>query len=285
MPTRYQYQPLPLANEKEFEYFMCDLFNELFPNGNFELYGEEGDNQGWVDVISFHKNLAIQCKKRELSKSKSKKTDESKLAEYFRSDLKRAVESSLEIDKFVFATTYRNAPDLQALSGKLSKEYGIEVEYWGWGTITSKLHLCEQTRTKYYSQLLPEIDHFTEQDFINSVQHDHIVDQLYKSLKRFDGFRFIEPKTLTRIYPVKTTDEYDSTGFHSGCLRTDNSAFQEFFQILIKKGDTLVPNKSLIKRKKIEVIDVEDKVSFILSILTTSSIKCINTPDGKHNKI
>lgn len=68
-----KYQLPPLKDEKEFEEFVCDLFNIIentnsYQNKDFQLFGVKGQNQKGIDIISSKAETLIQCKLKDLRK-------------------------------------------------------------------------------------------------------------------------------------------------------------------------------------------------------------------------
>src|SRR5690554_2261503 len=288
MPTNYQFQPLPLSNEEEFEYFILDLFNELHKDFGFQIYGRRGENQDGIDIISYKKGIVIQCKKKELAMTTtSSKSLKSQLKKEFRSDLEVAVNSNkFEFNKFIFATTYPHDTELQNLAGILSKEFDKEVIYFSWGVITHKLNDCEKTKVKYYDKLVLESTRVNDSKFKESVKKKHIIDQCYESLLRFEGLDFINPRIIAGLYPFKSDSNMKGYPLYNRfCLNTNNAELTKLFDLIsIRRKDNLFyikPNA----RSKAKCENADDKLKYIQSVFNSSLIHCVETTDGKHHKI
>lgn len=289
MPTNYQFQPLPLANEEVFDNFIMELFNELYPNSEYQTYGRRGERQNGIDIICYEDNTVIQCKKKELAHTTTsiRKLKETIKSE-FRADLEAAVNcDDFQFDNFIFATTFPTDTDLQNLASSLSKEFKKTVTYCGWGVITQKLHDCPNTLRKYYDSLVLESKRVSDLKFKDSVRNKHIIDQCYESLLRFDGLKFIDPKIIAGIFPFKVDNQRSYPRYNRFCLATNNDALTELFTLIsvdktdnyfkIKKG-----KKNIVKKK---CPDADYKLKYIQEVLDSCLIHCIKTTDEKHNKI
>lgn len=289
MPTNYQFQPLPLANEEVFDNFIMELFNELNPRGEYQTYGRRGERQDGIDIICYEDNVVIQCKKKELAHTTStRKILKENIIKEFRNDLEAAVKcNKFQFDKFIFATTFPTDTDLQNLARNLSSEFNKEVKYFGWGVITQKLHDCPITLRKYYDALVLSSTRVSDIKFKDSVKNKHIIDQCYESLLRFEGFKFIDPRIIAGIFPFKVDNQKSYPLYNRFCLSTNNDELTKLFSIIsTEKKD----NYFIIKKEKINVVNgrcvnAEYKVKYIQEVLTNSLIHCIKTTDEKHNKI
>lgn len=126
---KIQYPPV---NEDVFEDLVCDLYNSLNPQSHYELFGKKGDNQKGIDILSVIKREAIQCKKKDRSRSDS--TIKRELRNDFETDILKAMSLEFEINLLIFASTYKNNAGieeyLQKLKRKLKPKFG--VIYIGW---------------------------------------------------------------------------------------------------------------------------------------------------------
>lgn len=287
MPTNYQFQPFPLANEEEFDNFIMELFNELNPNHEYQTYGRRGERQNGIDIICYEQNTVIQCKKKELSHTTTSiKRLKTTIKTEFRADLEAAVKcKDFQFDKFIFATTFPSDTELQNLANTLSKEFNKDVKYFGWGIISHKLYECKKTLSKYYDFLTSESSRISDDNFKKTVKNKHIIDQCYQSLLRFDGFNFIDPHTIANAFPFKVSDERTYPLYHQFCLSTNNENLTTLFSLL-----EIVDNKFIIKqnlKSKVEKIcpDANEKIKLIQETLHNCLIFCIKTTDGVHHKI
>ena len=86
------YQLPPLKDEKKFEEFICDLFNEIentesFHNTEYQALGVKGQQQKGIDIYSAKTKTVIQCKLKHTEK-KDEVIRESLMADVHR-DLKK----------------------------------------------------------------------------------------------------------------------------------------------------------------------------------------------------
>lgn len=277
MPTRYQFQPLALEDEKEFEELILDLYNELSQGKRtrFEQYGRKGQNQDGIDIINFREKIVIQCKKKELAGNTTPtKNIKNALKKEMRADLISAISSkNFEFEKFIFATTFPQDTDLQTLASELSDEFNKIVEYLGWGTISYKLHDCPTTINKYYNSLIFENPRLTDLKFKEVISKKHIIDQCYESLKRFEGFNFITPKTISKIFPFNINDTRDYSSYNLFCLTTNNLQITNLFQITeLKNGIYRIKPENENQCK-----NANTKLRFIHKYLRENLITCIQT--------
>lgn len=61
------FQLIPLKDDKQFEYFVCDLMNcientESYQNTDFQIFGVSGQSQKGIDIISQKHKTVVQCK-------------------------------------------------------------------------------------------------------------------------------------------------------------------------------------------------------------------------------
>jgi hypothetical protein len=96
----------------------------------------------------------------------------------------------------------------------------------------------------------------------------HIVDQILTVLNKFDGFKCIHPRTLSKLYPFNTEKRTYDTYSHY-CLKTNNKEIHELLQKV-----------KVNNNKEIELLDeslrpFSEKIEKILTILNYSLVQCI----------
>ncbi len=95
----------------------------------------------------------------------------------------------------------------------------------------------------------------------------HIVDQIYDSLKIFEGFNLIYPRTIARLPIFNNRESYFDSYSHY-CLRTSNKEIHELLQMIkVENYIVTITNDSLKP--------FEAKLKIIFSILNHSLISCI----------
>jgi hypothetical protein len=104
----------------------------------------------------------------------------------------------------------------------------------------------------------------------------HIIDEIYKCLKRFDGFGFVDPEYICSIYPFNILEDH-VWHYHKGKLFTLNSEIYSLLEELtIEDGNDIVFSEKLKSEiTKKNVIDAEFKVNWSLRFLNNCSIICI----------
>jgi len=63
-----KYQLPLLADERDFQNLICDLFNQLERTNSFSEFGRKGQEQKGIDIYSPVKKIVIQCKKKDVSR-------------------------------------------------------------------------------------------------------------------------------------------------------------------------------------------------------------------------
>ncbi len=149
------YQLPPLKNDKQFEEFICDLFNEIentssYQNTDFQTSGVKGQKQGGIDILSPKTKTVIQCKVKDL-----RKQDEAlrnSLVQDFNTDLQSAFQSGMEFERFILASTFRDDALIQRHATVLREELQKPVTfyYWGWDTLSRYAEQHDSIITKYF---------------------------------------------------------------------------------------------------------------------------------------
>lgn len=156
-----QYQLPPLKNEKQFEEFVCDLFNEIentndYQNTDFQTFGVKGQAQKGIDILSPRTKTVIQCKVKD-----ARKKDElirKNLLEDISVDLGRALKLDFEFDRFILASTFRDDAVIQEQVSALKRQLGTSVHlyYWGWDTLSKHAEQYEAIIRKYFPKFVPK---------------------------------------------------------------------------------------------------------------------------------
>ncbi|MBI3218576.1 MAG: hypothetical protein HYZ44_03620 [Bacteroidetes bacterium] len=101
---------------------------------------------------------------------------------------------------------------------------------------------------------------------------EHIIDELYKTLKAFDGLTFIDPNRLANIYPFNILDDY-VWHYESYCIFSLNPEIYSLLtNIEIQNGQIIIDRDwaKLLKIKK--VTKPEEKIAFIFQTLNRSHV-------------
>ncbi len=155
------YQLPPLKNEKHFEEFVCDLFNEInntnsFQNTEYQNFGVKGQKQKGIDIFSAQSKTVIQCKLKELRKNDD--VIRKNIIEDIRNDLNLAAGLQFTVDKFIFASTFRDDAVLQEFAVQIKQENNLpfSFEYWGWDTLSKYAEQYEPILKKYFPKFMPK---------------------------------------------------------------------------------------------------------------------------------
>ena len=151
------YQLPRIKNEKKFEEFICDLFNEIeriedSDQTQYQPFGVKGQQQKGIDIFSPKSKTVIQCKLKDISKNddlirKSLMTD-------IHTDLKKAFDLQFEIGRFIFVSTFRDDSTLQEFTINVMEEARLPfpLYYWGWDTISKYAEQHESILAKHFNK-------------------------------------------------------------------------------------------------------------------------------------
>lgn len=164
------------------------------------------------------------------------------------------------------------------------KDYGVIIQFHDMSTVFRTLQLNFDHPDKMiavYDFVMKELDkgyaekvRGEKKGVSSSIKDDdefegkHIVEQIYVVLKRFEGFKRIYPRTLSKLYPFNTQARtYDS--YSNYCLKTNNIEIHKLLQKInidesreIHSDDeTLMPYVGQLKE--------------IFTVLNNSLIHCI----------
>ena len=207
--------PFPLDDEKDFQLFTKELFNEIFSTLSFQQRGSKGQWQGGFDVFSDDLRMAVECKKKDRNRSPSDLQKE--LSEEIQESLEKVqsveIQSSHKFEKLIVVSTFRNDSVLQDKAAEVSTEK-IKVEYWGWQTLKEHLNNCETLKTKYYP-FMTELNQTyyspsrTKQKNTYRAGKDnrHVLEQIHETAERFLPLVVLKKYTLKDLYPFNNTDQ------------------------------------------------------------------------------
>jgi hypothetical protein len=145
------YQIPALANEYEFESFICELFNKIHETSSFQTFGVKGQSQKGIDILgSIELGIVIQCKKKNIEKSDEENRES--LIKDFTKDLHKTKKMNFKFKRFILASTYKDDAVIQEFVKSLVEDSQFEIEYWGWETIEKYLIDLPGLLKKYYPQ-------------------------------------------------------------------------------------------------------------------------------------
>jgi len=150
----------PIDNDKIFEDLICELFNKEYKSITFKKFGKQGHNQKGIDIFSSEFDVAIQCKKKDLSRKKSLIKRE--LFNDIENEVNKIKTQNLEIsiDKLFIVTTFEDHPDFDEFCEKMKNQYkcDFEIIFWGWNTIQEKILNHKELLQKFYSNFIINVE-------------------------------------------------------------------------------------------------------------------------------
>ncbi|SHM98621.1 hypothetical protein [Flavobacterium xinjiangense] len=116
---------------------------------------------------------------------------------------------------------------------------------------------------------------FVTEKIPSSLEQEHIVDAVYHSLKRFDGFGFVDPNYLASLYPFNILDEYVWHYDHGTLFTINPDLFYMMAGIDIVDGEVIV-KAAYSKLLESSVDNYQDKITWIFKFLNNSNISQID---------
>lgn len=157
----------PIDNDKIFEDLICELFNIEYKSITFKKFGKQGHNQKGIDIFSSEFDIAIQCKKKDISRKKSLLKRE--LFNDIENEINKTIDQNLKITitKLFIATTVEDHPEFDEFCEEMKTQYGCDFEiiFWGWNTIQEKVLNHKELIKKYYSNFIINLES-SEEKFI-----------------------------------------------------------------------------------------------------------------------
>lgn len=162
--TKHQLPTLNIA--ETFEDFVCDFFNQIENTNTFKKFGKSGHKQKGIDIFSVEKDVAVQCKKKDLTRKEISIRHE--LLNEIENDVKLIIDQKLKIkiSKLYILSTYKDHPDIDEFCEDLKEKLNVnfEIIYWGWQTIEHKTSSQKKLIEKYWSNFIVTVNN-AEQTF------------------------------------------------------------------------------------------------------------------------
>ncbi|HAF36262.1 MULTISPECIES: endonuclease [Sphingobacterium] len=156
------YQLPPLKNEKKFEEFVCDLFNEIestdsYENTEYQQFGVTGQSQKGIDIFSPKTGTVIQCKLKDLRKQDT--AIRKQLITDMEDDVRQSAGLKLNIKRFYLVSTYRDDAVIQEHAATLQKALDTPyiIYYWGWDTLSKYAEQHLSIIKKYFPKFVPKL--------------------------------------------------------------------------------------------------------------------------------
>ena len=148
-----KYQFPPLKDEKEFESLINDLCEKKY-GITFQVYGRKGQKQYGIDGLSFSRDkklIVYQCKNKLINRDDNKIQTE--LLKDIEDEVKTASIEFTNIDKFIFANSFKQDTVLQDKASDLTIQYGFSVIVWSWEEIENLLEIYSNVAKQYYPEI------------------------------------------------------------------------------------------------------------------------------------
>ncbi len=150
------YQYPPLDEEYEFQEFLKDFFNCHFQTDSFENYRTKGASQYGIDVYSPTLQIAVQAKKKKLSRS------EPVLIRELLNDLEETIteiqDFPFPVTRAILASTTKKFSAVQDECIRYSQNSTVPIQFWSWDDIQKEIAGCISLQKKYYPNFsLPPI--------------------------------------------------------------------------------------------------------------------------------
>jgi len=145
----YQYEPL--ADEYIFQEFLKDVFNRKYSTGSFEEYRSRGYSQFGVDVYSAGQKVAVQAKKKDLSRSVKKLVKE--LLKELQETVDLLIKFPHPVDQVYFASNTKKFPEVQDKAIQLSIEHNKIILFYCWEDLQKDISIYPDIRKHYYPHL------------------------------------------------------------------------------------------------------------------------------------
>lgn len=146
------FQIPPPNNHQQFEHLLADLLNEHYRTITFKCFGKNGHQQKGIDVLSIERQLIVQCKFKDLTRSAVKLKQE--IFADIEDTLARLVTNQVTFtyNTLIIASTVSEHPDFDEYCEEVKKEKGItfQILFWGWETIQNKLSGSPKTLAVHY---------------------------------------------------------------------------------------------------------------------------------------
>ncbi|MEZ4963386.1 MAG: SIR2 family protein [Saprospiraceae bacterium] len=144
-------------------------------------------------------------------------------------------------------------------------------------------------RTYDFLRLL-EVLNYRNYDWPKRAKSQHIIDQMYESLLRFDAFNCIPPYSFKKLFPFSPTSlhpgkmQLDAEHDFSYHLQTSNEEIIYLMESVEFKDNRVKVKEGCDGAKAIEkVADFENKLAYIFDKLRSSQIHCIQRKGDRNN--
>jgi hypothetical protein len=262
---RYNIPP-SFEDEKEFERFVCDVFNDIHETNDFELYGRGGQDQDGIDIISIGKKIAIQCKlKKATHNSDNSKTSKELVKELIKDfDSFKSRFSTDEISEFHFAVDFLSDKNIQDECLKLEKSHAYTVRYWYWSRLIE--NSSEKTRLKYFKLFSDANSAY----YLNRKPRSYNVDSNIsygKNLKNYlaethQNFNYIPVHILIDTEVLVDITSRKNSYYENFAFNSNKKELLELFKNLEKKGEVnQFENSDLTTKEANNIISTLNKNS------------------------
>lgn len=173
------HQLAKIENATIFENLICDLLNNEYKTISFKKFGKQGHKQKGIDIFSVEHDVAVQCKKKDLTRKESIIRRE--LCNDIEKDVQKIISQDLKINitMLIITSTNSDHPDIDEICEDIKTKYecNFEIIYWGWETIQDKILDFKILLNKYYPNFIikisdPEQQFYEIQSLKKRIQKD-----------------------------------------------------------------------------------------------------------------
>jgi hypothetical protein len=278
--------PFPFSDDREFQRFCKELFNEWKEVDDFIERGDLGQKQNGFDVFSSTLNIAIECKVKNINKG-TKARIRSKLVEELKEGLEmiQEVQGIFNFTKYYLISTFTDDTEIQNKAKELELAYKgkIQIEYWGWGTVADKLNDCPITADKYFNAFRESTANVHGRNNSRKIPPENdprpIEEQLYESVRQFFPLAVFKKFTLEHLYPFSNSSQ-PGHSYQFTLSIPNQKAFNYLAEVSKDDGASL---RQEIHGK--EATSLNEKSKYILEILRANLFENINHGHGNNVSI
>lgn len=230
------YQLPILKDDRQFEEFICDLFNliaqkESVISTDYQIFGVRGQKQMGIDILSSKTQTAIQCKLKDIRKNDGE-TKQILMRDIER-DLSLSKQLEITLDRFIFVSTFRDDTFLQQFVYNLKSKHNLSFDlcYWGWDTISRHASQHQVLLKKYFPLVAVQYEEEPE-NVLDLAPRIQSLDQLKQIIKgaRYSAYihdEHVSEKQMDELNAFFDKIELLCSGLAHGVANSENKEIWE----------------------------------------------------------